>query len=206
MNPSATPIGTLMNRTHRQDSSVTRIPPRIAPVAPPAPATELRTLERRHDDRERRRRQDRAAKPLDGSRCGQPGIRRREATGEAGGREDRETDEEHALLSEEVSGAAAEEQEAGEGEHVGIHDPLQPRRRVVQVASDRGERDVDDRDVEHDHELGDARDRQDQAGVGAAARRKIHRATITVTCHSAAWPAHRPRELAAPNSGRVVNC
>ena len=38
---AARPIGTLMNSTQRQLSSATKMPPRIEPTAPPAPATAL---------------------------------------------------------------------------------------------------------------------------------------------------------------------
>ena len=47
-----------------------------------------------------------------------------------------------------------EEQSAGE-QDVDGHDPLEVRPANAEVLADRRERDVHDRDVEHDHELGD---------------------------------------------------
>src|SRR3954466_3862519 len=38
---ASTPMGTLTKNTHRHDSHDVRTPPRIAPAAPPAPATAL---------------------------------------------------------------------------------------------------------------------------------------------------------------------
>ena len=142
-------------------------------------ARELRAGERRHDDRERRGREDRAAEALDGACRGEPRVARREAAGEARAREDRESEDEHPLLAEQVRGAAAEEEEAREREDVGVHDPLQARRGVVQVATDRRQRDVHDGDVEDDHELRDARNSEDQTSAQVARGPRLHRDTLT---------------------------
>ncbi len=55
--------------------------------------------------------------------------------------------------AEQVAGAAAEHQEAGEGEGVGVDDPLQAGLGEAERVVDRGQRDVDDRDVEDHHQL-----------------------------------------------------
>ena len=77
--------------------------------------------------------------------------------------------EEDLALAEEVGEPAAEQQEAGEREHVTVHDPLQACGAVVQVAADGRKGDVHDRHVKHDHELAQADDREDQA-VGRLGR------------------------------------
>ena len=71
-----------------------------------------------------------------------------------------EPDEEHAPPAEQVGGAPAEEEEAAEDERVGADHPLQVLLREPEVDLDRGQRDVHDRDVEHDHELHDAEERE----------------------------------------------
>ena len=68
--------------------------------------------------------------------------------GQRGEREQRGAGQEHAPAAEQVGGAAAEQQEAGEGQRVGVDDPLQARGREVRPCADRRQRDVDDRDVE----------------------------------------------------------
>ena len=52
--------------------------------------------------------------------------------------------------------ATPEQEETSEGQHIGVHNPLQSRRAVVQVASDGRQGDVHHRDVQDHHELGDA--------------------------------------------------
>src|SRR5215210_2773333 len=57
---------------------------------------------------------------------------------------------------EQVRDPPAEQQESAERDHVGVQDPGEIGLREVLSASDRRQRDVHDRSVEHDHELGDA--------------------------------------------------
>ena len=52
-----------------------------------------------------------------------------------------------------VGGPAAQQQEARECQRVGVDHPLEVGGREAEVAADRGQRDVHDRDVEDDHEL-----------------------------------------------------
>ena len=77
---------------------------------------------------------------------------------ERGQREQRGADEEHAAAAEQVGRAPAEHQEAGERQRVGVDHPLQAGGREMQPGAHRRQRDVDDRDVEDDHELGQADD------------------------------------------------
>ena len=73
--------------------------------------------------------------------------------------------EEETLPAEEVSGAPAEQQEATEEERVDVHDPLETRGREMKPTLDRRQRDVDDRRVEHDHELRNADQNEDEPAV-----------------------------------------
>ena len=57
-------------------------------------------------------------------------------------------EQEDAPAAEEVTERATEQQEAGEGQGVCVHDPLQAREAGVEVLADRRQRDVDDRGVE----------------------------------------------------------
>ena len=83
--------------------------------------------------------------------------------------EDDQAGDEHAAAAEQVGHAAAEEQEAAVGEDVAVDDPLQALLAEAEVALDRRQRDVEDRGVEHVHELDDAEQEQDR---DAAPRRQ----------------------------------
>jgi hypothetical protein len=63
------------------------------------------------------------------------------------GEEDGAGDEDSALAVE-VGGATAEQQQAAEGDRVDVDHPLQCVGGEGEVVLDRGQRDVDDRDVE----------------------------------------------------------
>ena len=123
----------------------------------PERAVALVSLGERHgEDRERGRRDQRGAESLQSAgsdqqpgRSRQPGQQRRQ-------REDRQADDEDPPPADQVGETAAEHQEAAEQQPVGDHDPLQRALPDVEVALDRGQGDVHDRDVEHDHELGGA--------------------------------------------------
>ena len=70
-----------------------------------------------------------------------------------------------ALAAEEVAEAAAEQQQAAERERVGGDDPLAGVVGEAEVVLRDGQRDVHDRRVEHDHQLGDAEQREDPASA-----------------------------------------
>ena len=79
--------------------------------------------------------------------------------------------DEHAPAAEEVGEAPAEQQEAAEGERVGVDDPRQVVLVEVERAADRRQRHVHDRGVEDDHELrqGEQRQREPLGAAGGAA-------------------------------------
>ena len=119
--------------------------------------------ERGGEDRQRRRGDDRAAESLDRAGGDQHALAVGDAAGQRGEREQDEPGHEDAAASEQVGGPAAEQQEAGEGDRVGVDDPLQVDLGEAEAVADRRQRDVDDGDVENDHELRQARQQQSRA-------------------------------------------
>src|SRR6266540_1366915 len=95
-------------------------------------------LEARHHDRERRRRDDRAAESLHAAGGDQHPLRLGEPAHEGGEREERDADDEDAPAAEQVGRPAAEEQEAAERDRVGGDHPLQVLAREVERAPDGG--------------------------------------------------------------------
>ena len=81
-----------------------------------------------------------------------------------------EADHEHPLAPEVVGDAAAEEQQAGEGEGVGGQHPLAVGGRDVQGPLGRGQGDDHHRGVEHHHELGHRDDGQRPEALGVEVR------------------------------------
>jgi hypothetical protein len=63
-----------------------------------------------------------------------------------------DAEQEHAAAPEDVAEAPAGDEQDGEAEGVGVDGPLEAGDRAAQVLLDRGQRDVHDRVVEHDHE------------------------------------------------------
>ena len=106
------------------------------------------------------RRDDRAADALHGARRDQHPLRRREPAGERREREERDPEQEQPAMAVEVAEPAAEQQEAAEGQQVGVDDPRERGLREAEVVPDRRQRDVHDRRVEHDHQVAEAEDDQ----------------------------------------------
>ena len=162
---AASPIGTLTKKIHSQPSPSVMTPPTSGPIAtaPPTVAPQIPTrpgalaaLELLGDQRQRggehRRRADalQAAGEVEDRRvAGEPAEERRD-------REDAEADREDAPAAEPVAERPEDEQERGEGQRVGVDDPLQAREARVEVALDLRQRDVDDRHVDQQHERRDA--------------------------------------------------
>ena len=81
--------------------------------------------ERGRDDRQRRRRDDRGAEALHRAGGDQPSLGLGDPAGERGQREQHQADHEHPPAPEQVGQPAAEQQEAAEGQRVGVHHPGQ---------------------------------------------------------------------------------
>ena len=162
-----TPTGTLTKKTHCQESRLVSTPPSSRPTAPPPTAIALQTPSAVVRSRPSANvvvstesaagRDERAAEALEGAAGHEDPSRTREPVHQRGGGEQHDPEDEQAPATEQVGGAAAEHEEATEREGVRVDDPLQARRREVQAALNRRQRDVHDGGVEDDHELGDAR-------------------------------------------------
>ena len=127
--------------------------------------------ERRRQDRQRCRRDDRRAQALDGAGRDQRFVGPRHPGQQRGDREHGDPAEEDPPSTEDVGGPTAQEQEAAEDESVGTDHPLEIALREPEVHLDRGQRHVHDRDVEDDHELNDAQERQGQPRTAGGSRR-----------------------------------
>jgi hypothetical protein len=109
--------------------------------------------ERRGDQRQRGGRDDRTARALDDPGCQQPGLRGGEPAGERRGREQHQARHEHPAPSEQVTGAAAEQQQTAERQRVRVDHPLQAAARESECRLNMRQRDVDDGRVQNDHQL-----------------------------------------------------
>ena len=134
-----------------------------------AQADRLRALARTGEhvahDRDRGRRQHRAADRLDRAERDQPAETGREAAQQRAEHEHAQADAEDAAPLTRSHDRARQHQQAGDDERVGVDDPLQPRYRRVEVAADRGQRDVHDRRVEADDQQRQAEDGGSAAGA-----------------------------------------
>src|SRR6266851_4253372 len=116
----------------------------------------LRTLrEDVHHDRQRSRKHDRRPQSLDAAHHDQESVGRRQRAGERRGGKEREADHHHAPTPEQVRSSAAEQQESSEREPVRGDNPLQVRLAEVQLATDRRQSHVHDRQVDDRHEVRD---------------------------------------------------
>ena len=104
------------------------------------------------DESERRCEERGAADPLERARH----VERRDAPGEAaeerGQREEHDPGDEDQATSVPVGERAGGEDQRGEAERIGVHDPLQARQAGIEALLHVRQRDHDDRDVEQEHE------------------------------------------------------
>ena len=120
----------------------------------------LALREGRHEDGKRCGRDDGRAKTLKAARRDQRCFTPGEAGQQRRKREEDGAAHEHAPPAEQVSRTTTEQEEAPEEQRVGADHPLEVRLRKAEGVLDRGERHVHDRDVEHDHELHRAEERE----------------------------------------------
>ena len=169
------PIGTFTNITQRHDTSWVRAPPATRPIAPPAADTVVkRPMARtRWGPSEKmvvssaseegaasaaptpwRARADRSIQPATAN------PPKSELSGEDG-----DAGQERAAPPEQVAGAGPQQQEAAEGEQVGVEDPGELAPGEAEALLDVREGDVDDGRVQDHHELGGQDDEQEHRGV-----------------------------------------
>jgi len=100
---------------------------------------------------------------------------RRRAARRRGDREADQAADEGPLAAEDVGDPPAEQEQRAEGQRVGGDDPLPGAFREAERFLGRGQGDVDNRRVEHDHQLGEREDDQDQPafvpGLGGGCHR-----------------------------------
>ena len=135
---------------------------------PHRPVTRRALGEGGDDQRQRGRRDQRAAGALDRPGGQQPRLGGGEAADQRGGREQHQPGDEHAASAEQVTGAAAEQQQPAESECIGVDHPLQAGPGEPERMLDVRQRHVHDRRVQHHHQLGGRDDDQGQAGLTAA--------------------------------------
>ena len=126
-----------------------------------------------------------APSALERPRGEEPGGGLRQPGGERGAGEEGDADDEHAAAAEDVAGAGAEQQEAAEGQRVGVLHPRQAGGREAERVVDLGQSGDDDRDVEHDHQVAGEDDREETGGIGDTLR----------LGHAAAGSFHVGREI-----------
>ena len=107
--------------------------------------------------------------------------------------EHREPDQQHAPASQAVGDRPGGEQQAAERQRVGAGDPLQRGRAAPEVTTDRGQRDRQQRVVDHLDEEGEAEGgqgdpRRTQRGVGARRGRASWLAAVAVMAPASARP------------------
>ena len=134
-----------------------------APQAKAAVALRAFT-KRRGDDRERGWGHDSTGEALQCADRDQHLPRLCGCARERGDREQRNAGEEHPPAAEQIGGAGSEQHETSERDRVGVDDPLQAGRREMQAVAHLRQRDVDDCDIEDDHELRQADHEQECVG------------------------------------------
>ena len=132
----------------------------------PVPGRPLR--ERGGDQGQRGRGDDGAADALQRAGGQQPRLGGGEAAQQRGHREQDDPGDEHPAPAEDVPGPAAQQQQAAEGQCVGVDHPLQAGAGESERLLDVRQCDVDDRRVEHHHQLCGGDDDQRQAELAVA--------------------------------------
>ena len=167
---AAIPIGTLMKKIHSQPRVSVTTPPTSGPTATAPPTDRPPDAERGRpvfavellaDQRQRGGEHPGAADPLQAAGEVEQGRVLGDPAEERGEGEDPEADREDAPAPEPVAERAGGEQEGGEGQRVGVDDPLQAGEAGVEFTLDVRQGDVDDGDVEQQHER---RDRDQDEG------------------------------------------
>ena len=123
-------------------------------------------VEARGQDRQPGRRHQRRAGALPEPGAGQHARARGQAAGQRAGGEQRGPGREHPPPSEQVAGAAAEQQQPAVGDQVARQHPLQSLRREAQIAADRRQGHVHDRGIGDVEELHRAQQQQLAAAGG----------------------------------------
>ena len=169
-------MGTLTNITQRQDTSCVSAPPATRPIAPPAADTVVKRPMARTRSRPSekmvvsRASEDGAANAAPtpcrarADRSIQPGDGQPAEQGAQG--EDGDAGQECPAPAEEVTGPSPQQEEATEGEQVGVEDPGEVTSGEPEALLDVREGDVDDRRVQDHHQLGGQDHEEEHRGDG----------------------------------------
>ena len=130
--------------------------------------------EHRHDHAQDHGRGDRPAGALDEASPDQHALALGHGARERRDGEDRQADQEDPPLADQVAQAPGQQQQAAERDQVGVHHPGEAVLREAQVVLDRGQRDVHDRRVEHDHQHASAEHVKSQPARAVVARISSH--------------------------------
>jgi hypothetical protein len=127
-------------------------------------AHRLRSLgrlgEERDHQRERNRRDDRAADALNCAGGDERFLRVREPAYRRRSREESDPGQKEGPMPEQVTQPPPEQKEAAECDQVRVDDPGERLFRETEIRADRGQRDADDRHVEDDHQVAKAEDEE----------------------------------------------
>nr|WP_255272949.1 hypothetical protein [Actinomadura madurae] len=169
----ATATGTLMKNAARQLSRPTKAPPTSAPtvkpggqqgaVEPEDALAQRALLERAGDQGQRGGRRHRGGEPLQRAGGQQRLGAGREAAEQRGRRQQRHPGQEQPAAAEQVRHPAEHQREAGRGQRVGGRDPGQVGHVQPDALPDHRQRDVQDREIDGQHEPGTEQDENDQA-------------------------------------------
>ena len=132
------------------------------------PVTRGALRERGGDQRQRRRRDDGATDPLRGAARQQPLLGGGETAEQGRHREQDDPGDEHPPPAEDVARPPAQQQQPAKGQRIGVDDPFQAGTREPESVLDMRQRHVDDRRVEHHHQLCGSDDHQGQAELAVA--------------------------------------
>ena len=160
------PTGRFTRKIQFQASRSVSTPPRSTPAVAPPDSTKLKTpiaLARSAVSVKMVMMSESATtetiappKPCTARADDQELLRAGQSTGGRGGGEEADADEEQPAAAVEVAEAPAEQQEAAEGEQVGVHHPGERRVGEAEIALDRRQGDIDDRRVEDDQHVTEA--------------------------------------------------
>ncbi len=172
--------------------------------------------ERRLQDRQRPGRQQRGAGPLESTHRDQHFGSGRQRTAHGGGGEPQDADHEDPPPAHPVTERAAEQEQPGQGQRVGVQRPLQAGQPTAEILADARQRDVDDRAVELGQPAAQDRCREHPLAAGGGIAELVVTGTgslshrpATRTCHrltarlSTARHNHR-RAVVTPVTAEIV--
>ena len=159
--------------------------------------------EQAHDQRQGHRRHRGAAEALDRAADDQQARAGRQAAGDELRVKATTPPRKTPLVAVQVAEPARQQQEAAEGEHVGVDHPGQRGLAEAEVGLDRGQRDVHDVRVEHDHQVAQAEHLQGQP-AGSFVVHRVFSSSVGLVPVSPTHERCGPDTTARPNFSALV--